>query len=353
MKVRVTGLLLGLLVLVAVMVPAFAAVVDKTETIVSDVSEEPEITVDVQINAENVEVGHNQPTILVPHGTKITLGAEGANEPTFNCAEVKPMSDSPYYLNSKQLTELVYQEIDGVNYVTAASFLIAMNPETAVEESRGVVNASAVTVTGVEDLNGDNMADLKEETLVFRAQNGANYVMANGRYLYVKQGVKSIEGQVAIPVDVFAKVFNLKVNYQDELILLARAEGSAAYLEKGSSYYNEYTLYWLSHIINAESGNQPLAGKIAVGNVVMNRVRSAGFPNNIKDVLFQRNQFTPAMSGSIYCDPNEESVIAAKLVMDGAVVLRYALFFNRAGMNTFAARNRPYVTTIGAHSFYN
>ena len=120
----------------------------------------------------------------------------------------------------------------------------------------------------------------------------------------------------------------------------------------GDEYYDSTLLYWLSRIIYSESGNQSMEGKIAVGNVVMNRLNSPDFPNTIKGVLFQKNQFSPAMSGSIHRNPSESSIVAAKLVLDGAEVLEGVLFFNRAGMNTFASRNRTFVATIGAHSFY-
>ena len=45
-------------------------------------------------------------------------------------------------------------------------------------------------------------------------------------------------------------------------------------------------------------------------------------------------------------------MVAAKLVMDGAVSLKNVLFFNAAGLNSYASRNRPYVATIGNHAFY-
>ena len=101
-----------------------------------------------------------------------------------------------------------------------------------------------------------------------------------------------------------------------------------------------------------ESGNQPLTGKIAVANVVLNRVYNSRFPDTVYDVIFQKNQFGPASSGSIYREPNVESVIAAKLAMDGAEALDNVLFFNRAGLNCYASRNRSYVATIGGHAFY-
>ncbi len=69
-------------------------------------------------------------------------------------------------------------------------------------------------------------------------------------------------------------------------------------------------------------------------------------------MLFQKNQFTPAATGSIYREPNEESVAAAKMVMDGAQVMPNALFFNAAGLRSYASRTRTYVATIGDHAFY-
>ena len=84
----------------------------------------------------------------------------------------------------------------------------------------------------------------------------------------------------------------------------------------------------------------------------MNRVASYKCPTTVYGVVFQTNQFSPAASGSIYRDPNWDSQVAAKLVLDGAVVLDNALFFNVAGLNSYASRNRAYVATIGAHAFY-
>ena len=378
MKLRVTGLLLAILVLVAVMVPAFAAAVDRLDDGERDASTGSDITIESAGNGPVTEKEESLP-LLPDASTGSDLAIESVRngsvteekeslppltKPIYTDAyfgkaesvEEEIESDSPFYLDGRQMTDLVYKQFSGVDYVTVESFLLSMNPETIVEERDGVVSASAVTLSGVLELEnkGELMANAEEETLTLRAEKGEYYVEANGRYLYVKNTVKTIDGKVAAPIKVLAKVFNLKVKYDDnDLIQLTTKDGADAYLEDGDSYYNEYTLYWLSRIIYSESGNQPMKGKIAVGNVVMNRMKSPKFPNNIKAVLFQKNQFSPAMSGSIYRKPNGDSVIAAKMVMDGAVVLKYALFFNREGMDTYASRNRTYVTTIGGHDFYN
>lgn len=284
-----------------------------------------------------------------------------AGLPTAPYYGAQETSDTPFCLEGVPMDALVYQVQNKVNYVTVESFVTALDREAVVEEENGVVNVNAVAVADVVDvvvweMDSDDTAEanVEDEVLNLTARVGAYYVEANGRFLYVEDGVITVEGKVALPIRVLAKVFNLDVAYDAErqMVLLERQEGASAYLTDGESYYNSDTLYWLSHIIHAESGNQSLAGKLAVGNVVMNRVEHPDFPDTIYDVLFQKNQFSPAASGSIYREPNAESVIAAKLVLDGAEMLEDVLFFNRAGMNTRAARTRTHVATIGAHAFY-
>jgi N-acetylmuramoyl-L-alanine amidase len=100
-----------------------------------------------------------------------------------------------------------------------------------------------------------------------------------------------------------------------------------------------------------------LTGKIAVGNVILNRVKSAEFPDCIYDVIFDDNwgiQFEPVENGSIYNTPTEESILAAKLCLDGASVVDASLYFlNPAKASNFwAIQNCIYISTIGNHQFY-
>lgn len=53
----------------------------------------------------------------------------------------------------------------------------------------------------------------------------------------------------------------------------------------------------LASIIFCEAGNQPYEGQVAVGAVILNRVRSSVYPNSISEVIYQSGQFGPAMSG--------------------------------------------------------
>ena len=63
--------------------------------------------------------------------------------------------------------------------------------------------------------------------------------------------------------------------------------------------FSEEDLKYLSSIIYCEAGNQCLAGKQAVGIVVMNRLEHPNFANSVKGVIYEKGQFSPVSSGSI------------------------------------------------------
>lgn len=92
----------------------------------------------------------------------------------------------------------------------------------------------------------------------------------------------------------------------------------------------------LSALIYCEAGGETAEGKLAVGAVVMNRVRSAAYPNTISGVIFASGQFTPAMSGKVsrvYMQGNipESCVEAAQAAINGETNVGEATHFRRAG----------------------
>lgn len=69
--------------------------------------------------------------------------------------------------------------------------------------------------------------------------------------------------------------------------------------EEAGRKYTKAELRLLSALIYCEAGGESYNGKLAVGIVVMNRVRSGRFPNTVKDVIYQKFQFSPARNGSL------------------------------------------------------
>jgi len=202
--------------------------------------------------------------------------------------------------------------------------------------------------------SGTKTATVTSDALVITAKSKSSYITANERYLWAGEIIIE-KGTMYVPIRPIAKAFGCNVSWDAKAFKATLSKGSP--LEGGKSFYNENDLYWLSRIIHAESEGEPLLGKVAVGCVVLNRVKNKNYPNTIHGVIFDKTngvQFTPAATGSIHCTPSEESVIAAKLCLDGAVVSDKILFFiNEAiASNSWVSDNRPYVMTIGNHKFY-
>ena len=204
--------------------------------------------------------------------------------------------------------------------------------------------------------NKDNTIYVTTEKLNLSVQVGQSYLIANGRYLYLENPCYISQGTAMIPIRVIAKAFDAQVSWNGQLKQVAVTEGSGA-IESGDIYYNKDNLYWLSRIINAEARGESLAGQVAVGNVVLNRVYGDNWPDTVYEVVFDTRcgvQFSPTANGAIYNEPSESAIIAAKLALDGAQVVGGSLFFlNKAkATSRWIINNCVYVTTIGSHSFY-
>jgi len=116
-------------------------------------------------------------------------------------------------------------------------------------------------------------------------------------------------------------------------------------------------LYWLARIIQAESGLEPWEGKLAVGDVVMNRVADPAFPDTVHGVIFDTRfaiQFTPVANGTIYGPPGRDAIRAAAACLGGTQYSGKALYFLNPALSTsfWIPENRKYLFTIGGHEFY-
>lgn len=123
--------------------------------------------------------------------------------------------------------------------------------------------------------------------------------------------------------------------------------------EEEQPTYSEEDVYWLSRIVSAEAKGETEKGKIAVANVVLNRVKHEEFPDSIKEVVFQKGQFSPVKSKKIYDKPTEEAVEAAVKALEGDRVLEedVIFFYNPKIAPRSWLRTREEAVTIGEHRF--
>ncbi|MBQ2729433.1 MAG: cell wall hydrolase [Clostridia bacterium] len=211
-------------------------------------------------------------------------------------------------------------------------------------------------VTSVSWNSEKKTATVKSDSLSISAKNKSLYIIANGRYLWAGSGVIIKNSTMYVPLRTIAKAFGADVSWNKKEFA-AYVSGSKTITE-GNSYYNSNDLYWLSRIIHAEAEGESLLGKVAVGTVVQNRVKSSLFPNTVHSVIFDKKngvQFTPTVNGAINCTPSEDSIIAAKLCLDGASISDNALFFVNEALaeNSWVSDNREFIVAVGNHKFYS
>ncbi|MNP59576.1 Spore cortex-lytic enzyme precursor [compost metagenome] len=112
----------------------------------------------------------------------------------------------------------------------------------------------------------------------------------------------------------------------------------------------------LRKIVMAEAEGEPYEGKIAVANVVLNRLRSANFPNTIYKVIYQKYQFSPVANGRFdRITPNQDTIHAVNEALNGRKEVSddtYYFLSLQLADDLTVHRTRSASVTIGNHSFY-
>ena len=241
-------------------------------------------------------------------------------------------------LNGQPLVLENYARRIGDNtYVPVRDFFAAMGCNVTWDAAAGKIR-----ITRGEELEGELIP-------------GSRLAIFNGRCWYMADACVNVEYMNLIPLRDAAKVFNASVTWEEET-QTASLNGYGL-LEPGGTFYDQEDLLWIARIVRHESGNQILDGKVAVANVILNRMGNPGFPNTAEEVIFDTRtgvQFVTRESTKIYIEPSEECFLAAKLAMEGYETAPDCLYFasNAVAKRCWAGRNRPVFGVIGGHTFF-
>ena len=130
--------------------------------------------------------------------------------------------------------------------------------------------------------------------------------------------------------------------------MLSSGSGSSS----GAGKYSNSDVQLLARLIHAEARGEPYKGQVAVGAVVLNRVKSSSFPNTISAVIYQPYAFTCVNDGQINLSPNSTAVNAAKDAMNGWDPTYGCIYYYNPKIATSSwIFSRPTVVTIGRHVF--
>ncbi len=116
--------------------------------------------------------------------------------------------------------------------------------------------------------------------------------------------------------------------------------------------FSSSDVYLLARTIYAEGRGEPYTGQVAIGAVVLNRVRNNDFPNTVSGVVYQKHAFTAVTDGQINLTPNDTAMRAAKDAINGWDPTGGALYYYNPAIATSAwIFDRQTVTVIGKHVF--
>lgn len=215
--------------------------------------------------------------------------------------------------------------------------------KTVVEEKQAELDAYQ---NSLDEKHGE-IADLTDAVKGQLNSTNSNISSEKGKLANFNQQLeeldkkmKSLESQTAAAQAALAQQIA-------ERLSLQREDTSGSYAATATE------LEWLAATIQAEAGGESYTGKLAVGSVIMNRVKSSAFPNNVIAVITQNMQFASYRSGKVELiianGPNSTCVQAAQEVLNGARVGDYLFFMTKYYADYYGISE---YTMIGNHAFF-
>lgn len=170
---------------------------------------------------------------------------------------------------------------------------------------------------------------------------------------YYKGSVDGIYGsQTVAAVKSFQKKNGLTVDGIAGSKTLKAMGINSSSSSSSSNSANSSNTNLLARIIYGESRGEPYAGQVAVGAVVLNRVKSSKFPNTIAGVIYQTGAFDAVSDGQINKSPDSTAIKAAKDALNGWDPSYGAIYyFNPSTATNKWIWSRPLTVVIGKHRF--
>lgn len=262
--------------------------------------------------------------------------------------------------------------IDGTSYAPVKELASRMGWQLAVDSGR-------ITVTNA-------MGDM----LSFRA--GEPTIAYNGAVYDIGEPVKVKEGSAYFPLRMLAEAMHASVGWKAEEKAAVLRQEEAYVIQSGDTLagiakdhdttaealktrngltsealiageslkvvvpefqlpnYGDAAL--LAKLVEVEAGNEPYEGKLAVANVVVNRLNNGHYGQSIEDVIYARGQFPPALNGEMDKEqPSKESLQAAKAALSGENNVPGALYFFNPKLEPDKVKRVTVVKKIGNHMF--
>ena len=259
--------------------------------------------------------------------------------------------------------------LQGAAHAADVSIDIRVNGEYIKTDSEPVIR-SGVTYAPIraiaDSLGADSVSwNDNTKTAAVNIEGKTILLKIGSNTAYINGSPSSMTGQsfimnnrTYIPVRSLANMFSANVSWDGQYYNVEINKPSVKVPDNMiDKTFTHDELYWLAKIINAESGGEIQKGKVAVGDVILNRVKSSLFPNTIYGVIFDTThsvQFEPIINGSIYENASIQSIAAAKTSLTNDSSVGKCLYFLNPSIaqSSWIQKNRVFYKTIGNHDFY-
>ncbi len=206
--------------------------------------------------------------------------------------------------------------------------------EESLSASQDEMDALVSGVAGDLTAKNDELSDAEGDVAAYEAEIAT-----------LQEKMKSLEAQAAQAQAEAAKAIAEQLQEEQDTGTVEDTSGSVS--------ASDSDLIMLAATIQAESDNQSYEGKLAVGSVIMNRVKSSKFPNTISGVITQNKQFASYSSGMVTAimtrGPNDTCLSVAREVIAGKRNGNWLFFMTKAYADKFGITG---YTQIGDHVFF-
>ena len=269
-------------------------------------------------------------------------GATASEDEFF--AEEEVQQDETAALQA-EASETAQNEIEEVQAAEEAARIEAEAQAKAAAEEAARLEAEAQAKAAEKAARLEAEAQAKaaaEETARLEAEAQAKAAAEEAARLEAEAQAKAAEEAAQLEAEAQAKA-------AAEEAARLEAEAQQAALAAQTAAVSAEELKLLANIIYCEAGSESYVGKVAVGNVIMNRVKSASQPNTITEVVYAKGQFSPVRNGSLQRALSSDKADAACYqaaieALAGAQPVGGKLFFRR--------NNGRSGQVIGHHVFY-
>jgi len=252
-------------------------------------------------------------------------------------------------------TEAAMMKLD----IRVNDMIIKMDSNPYIEEDRTMVPIRTV----VEALGPEEVVWNEEDRSVTIVVGDKSMIFKIDSMSYWVNGVEKTMGvapvivneRTMLPLRIIAEELAFNVNYNPLIRTVAINNPTAVVSQDllATNQYNYEDILWLARIVRVEAYSIGYEAKLAVANVVLNRVKSGRFPMTIKEVIFDTKystQFPPAHRDSfLTLEPDLESWAAAKNALDGNNNIGQSLFFNH---KPFPRKSSDLYRIINGQYFY-